>query len=129
MFYGVGAVVVFLNSRCKRVGDFAAGTIVVKERRMEMPRSLSFSGPQSQENVVIGGQRLTNIHKLSEAELDVVRSFITRRHAIQKDARLALARKIARPLIKKLRMQSELINGREEEFLEKIARAYGKLIN
>jgi uncharacterized RDD family membrane protein YckC len=129
MFYGVGVVVVFLNSRCKRVGDFAAGTIVVKERRIEMPRSLNFSSLQSQEDVFIGGQRLTNIHKLSETELDVVRRFLTRRHVIQKEARLALARKIARPLIKKLSMQSELIIGREEEFLEKIARAYSRMTN
>ncbi len=128
VFYGIGTAVVFFNSRCKRLGDFAAGTIVVKERRVEMPHSLSSFTVQSQEDMVINGQRLTNIYRLSEAEFDMVRQFMIRRHAIQKDARLALAKKIVRPLVKKLELQLELIDGREEEFLEKIARVYGNPI-
>lgn len=127
VFYGIGTTVMFLNSKCKRVGDFAAGTIVVKERRVEIPRSLSSLTTQSQEDAVINGQRLTNIHKLSETEFDMVRQFMIRRHEIQKDARSALARKIARPLIRKLGLRPESIYDREEEFLEKIARAYGSL--
>ena len=123
-FYGIGTIVVFFNSRCKRVGDFAAGTIVVKERRIELPRSLSSPVMQSGD-ITISGQRLTNVYELSEAEFDVVRQFMIRRHTIQKDARRALAKKIAKPLIEKLGLQPELIYDREEEFLEKIARAYG----
>jgi len=128
LFYGVGVITVFSNSRCKRVGDFAAGTIVVKERRVEMPRSLKLSRVvKSDEDMVINGQRF-NIYELSEAEFDVVRQFMIRRHAIQKNARSALAKKIARPLIRKLGLKMELVHGREEEFLEKVARAHGKLI-
>jgi uncharacterized RDD family membrane protein YckC len=126
-FYGVGAVVVFLNSGCKRVGDFAAGTIVVKERRIEMPRSLTSQAAESHEDVMIGGQRLTNIYELSEAEFDIVRQFMIRRHKIQKKARSDLAKKIASPLVRKLGLQPELIAGREEEFLEKLAAAYAKI--
>jgi uncharacterized RDD family membrane protein YckC len=125
-FYGVGAVVLFCNNRCKRIGDFAAGTIVVKERKIEIPRSLSSSVAQPDEDVVIAGQRLIGIYKLSEAEFDVVRRFMVRRHAIQKSARSALAKEIAAPLIRKLGLSPESISGREEEFLEKLARAYGK---
>lgn len=127
-FYGIGAIVVLSNNGCKRVGDFAAGTIVVKERRIEIPYSLRSSAVQSHEDMVIGGQRLTNIYEISEAEFDVVRRFMVRRHTIQKKARSALAKKIARPLIRKLGLRPELIYGREEEFLEKVARAYGELI-
>ena len=126
--YGVGAVVVLCNSRCKRIGDFAAGTIVVKERRIEVPRSLSSSAAKADEDVVIAGQRLTGIYKLSEAEFDVVRKFMVRRHAIQKSARSALAKEIAAPLVRKLELSPESISGREEEFLEKLARAYGKWV-
>jgi hypothetical protein len=39
---------------------------------------------------------------------------------------LALAVKIARPLARKLGLQPEQILGKEEEFLEKLARAYGQ---
>ena len=38
-----------------------------------------------------------------------------------------LAKKIAKPLIRKLRIQPESIHGHEEEFLEKIVRIYGNL--
>jgi hypothetical protein len=124
--YGVGAIVVLSNSRCKRIGDFAAGTIVVKERRIEMPISLAPQDTGVHEDIVIAGQKLTNIHELSEAEFDVVRQFMTRRHTIQKSARLALARKIASPLVKKLGLRPEAILGKEEEFLEKLVRAYGR---
>ena len=125
-YYGVGAIVALCNRRCKRIGDFAAGTIVVKERRIEMPRSLTPQNVNMSEDIVVGGQKLTNIHELSEAEINVIRQFMTRRHAIQKAPRAALARKIARPLARKLRIQQELILGQEEEFLEKLARAYSQ---
>jgi uncharacterized RDD family membrane protein YckC len=127
-FYGIGAIVAFCSSKCKRVGDFAAGTVVVKERRIEIPHSLRPPTITFQEDIAIDGQRLTNVYKLSEAEFDVVRQFMIRRHTIQKSARSALARKIAKPLVRKLGLRSELIDGREEEFLEKIAKAYSKSI-
>ena len=124
--YGVGAIVVLCNSKCKRIGDFAAGTIVVKERQIEMPYSLTPQNTRIHKDIVIGGQRLTNIHELSEAEFNVLRQFMVRRHTIQKNAHAALARKIASPLVKKLGLRPELILGREEEFLEKLADAYGQ---
>ncbi len=122
--YGVGAIVVLCNSKCKRIGDFAAGTIVVKERRVEMPHSLASQNAKIYGDIIIGGQKLTNIHQLSEPEFNVVRQFMTRRHAIQKNARANLAKKIARPLVRKLGLRPKLILGREEEFLEKLASAY-----
>ena len=91
-----------------------------------MPHSLTPQNLDMSEDIVVGGQKLTNIHELSEAELNVIRQFMTRRHAIQKTPRAALARKIARPLAKKLGIQQERILGKEEEFLEKLARAYSQ---
>ncbi len=124
--YGVGVVVMLCNSRFKRVGDFAAGTIVVKERRIKMPHSLGPGPVEAREDIMIAGQRLINVHELSAAEIDVVRQFIVRRHDLRKSARLSLARKIARPLATKLGLRPGVVLGREEEFLEKLARAYGK---
>ena len=124
LFYGAGAIVVMSNSRCKRVGDFAAGTIVVKERRIGMPHSLASQEREPCEIVEIAGKKLYNVNELTEKEFNVVRQFMARRHSIQKSARAALARKIARPLVKKLDLPPKLILGREEEFLEKLARAY-----
>lgn len=124
--YGVGVVVMLCNSKFKRVGDFAAGTIVVKERRIKMPHSLTSDPVELREDIIFGGQPLTNVYELSDAEFDVVRQFMVRRHELQKNARLTLATNIARPLARKLGVQSEQILGKEEEFLEKLARAYGQ---
>lgn len=124
--YGVGVVVMLCNSKFKRVGDFAAGTIVVKERRIKMPHSLTSETVGPREDIMFDGQPLTNVYKLSDAEFDVVRQFMVRRHELQKDARLSLAIKIARPLARKLGLQPEVTLGKEEEFLEKLARAYGQ---
>ncbi len=123
---GVGLVVMLCNSRFKRVGDFAAGTIVVKERRIKMPHSLTSDPVELREDIIFGGQPLTNVYELSDAEFDVVRQFMVRRHELQKDARLALSIKIARPLARKLGLRPELILGKDEEFLERLARAYGQ---
>lgn len=125
-YYGVGAIVVMSNNKCKRIGDFAAGTIVVKERRIKMPNSLAPQHMNTNEDITIAGQRLTNLHKLTDEEFNIVRQFMARRSGIQKDARATLARKIARPLVKKLDLRPELILGHEEEFLEKLVKAYGR---
>src|SRR5712691_9898833 len=36
-FYGLGMLIMLLNSRSRRLGDFASGTIVVRERAPLMP--------------------------------------------------------------------------------------------
>src|SRR5947208_3114749 len=38
--YALGAVVMFLDARSRRLGDMAAGTLVVKERRTLSPGAL-----------------------------------------------------------------------------------------
>src|ERR687883_178716 len=44
LFYGVGMLVMLLNGRARRLGDFASGTIVVRERSPLMPTALSGRG-------------------------------------------------------------------------------------
>jgi uncharacterized RDD family membrane protein YckC len=45
--YGVGIVTMFLNSRAKRLGDFAAGTLVVRDREHVSLYDLASAAPES----------------------------------------------------------------------------------
>jgi len=44
--YMVGAVTILLSGRSQRLGDMAAGTVVVRERREELPQTLPLIDPQ-----------------------------------------------------------------------------------
>ncbi len=46
-FYGIGLVTLFINGHGKRLGDLAAGTLVVRERERVSLRDLSHSSPAS----------------------------------------------------------------------------------
>ncbi len=47
VLYGLGLVTLFVNGRGKRLGDLAAGTIVVRERQRVSLYDLAASGPQA----------------------------------------------------------------------------------
>ena len=83
LFYGVGMLVMLLNGRARRLGDFASGTIVVRERSPLMPTALSgrAHGPA-----------------LAPADAALVRDFLARRSGMHRRARADLASRIATAL-------------------------------
>ncbi len=87
--YAVGGLVMFVNRRAKRIGDYAAGTIVVRERT----EPLGVAGPPS------GGE----IPGESFAATDVARarSFVARAPQFIPASRTALARQIADEIAKR----------------------------
>jgi len=95
VLYGLGGLVMFLNPLCKRLGDLAAGTIVVKEgqldyrARADKKRDL---GP-----VAVG---VANA-ELALEERRVLTGFLQRRVELLPKARYELAEHLARPLYEK----------------------------
>lgn len=85
VLYAVGVLVMLLNARSKRLGDYAAGTLVVREGN----RSLVAPDLQSREPAAPGTFQLQN----SEATL--VRDFLGRRATMQPQQRRDLAHRIA----------------------------------
>jgi uncharacterized RDD family membrane protein YckC len=85
MGYGIGVLTMLLNGRSKRLGDFASGTIVVREGRSLS--AASFLAPSETRN----GHTVT----LSNADASLVRDFLTRRSTMQAQARAELARRLA----------------------------------
>lgn len=104
--YAIGVVSIIFSERSKRVGDFVAGTVVVKERATEAP---------SLEEIVkvseIEQRRLdratpapfvADTRQLSEQELRAVQTFLKRRFELTEPNRVALAMRIAQAISVKL---------------------------
>lgn len=100
--YFLGIASLFTGRKGKRIGDYAAGTIVVKERRPEpgTPRPLARAGS--------GGP-------LSPAERSLVEEFLARRSGLSPDARARVGRGLADRLAGRLGRSSP---SEPERFLE-----------
>src|SRR5215831_4562488 len=81
--YAVGVLVMLFNSRARRLGDFAAGTIVVREG----PRA-TFSFDSASRDAPAGAT-------LRPADATLVRDFLVRRAGMNPAARATLAERLA----------------------------------
>jgi uncharacterized RDD family membrane protein YckC len=83
--YAIGVFTMLFNGRAKRLGDFAAGTIVVREG----PRTtMAFPMPESDSSTT----------SLEPDDATLVRDFLVRRTTLNPDARRALAARLASAL-------------------------------
>jgi uncharacterized RDD family membrane protein YckC len=100
LFYGVGMLVMLLNGRSRRLGDFASGTIVVRERAPRRPALVAAASPGP---------------VLAPADAALVRDFLTRRGGMHPRSRSELAQRMASALAQRygLRLDSD-----PERFLE-----------
>jgi uncharacterized RDD family membrane protein YckC len=95
-FYLVGILFVMFTRNNQRLGDLAAGTIVVRERRQTTSLTTSVSGPAPADSA------LYDISAVSAEELATIRRFLDRRSALTPDARQRLAREMASRLMPKV---------------------------
>lgn len=120
-FYALGALSMLVSKRSKRLGDYVAGTIVVKDRRLTAPKAIELPSlsQSSAENAYYSSYNYS--HRLSNVELDLVSKFLNRRHTFKdRDVREKLAKKLAYPLAQKLQIDPNSLQGREEGFLESL---------
>lgn len=105
-FYGVGVIAVFVTRQHQRLGDLAAGTLVVRDREPEAPlwvdagpltlmqhppaQNTAFPEPQSAVTLPTSG-----IAKLTAVDLEVLESFLARRLDLPMETRRMLAERIA----------------------------------
>jgi uncharacterized RDD family membrane protein YckC len=111
--YAVGLLSIFLTSRNQRLGDLAAGTVVVHDRPVEPPGMPEGGGA----TVRYGANRLT------AEEIAVAEAFLQRRHALDSEVRLETARRIIGRVQRRLGLP---LDGSvdEERVLEEIVREY-----
>lgn len=127
-FYSVGIVSVFASKRAKRLGDFVANTVVVKERAAEAP---TFDEVFASEVIDSAHRRIAppvdfqgDVRVVSPAEIVVVESFLRRRYDIPEHPRAWLAWRVAAPLLEKIRPYYDPATFDYEGFLEELLARY-----
>lgn len=131
-FYAVGIVAIFVTRQNQRLGDIAAGTLVVRDRPEETPlwgdsssRTFTASILNPPALPLEPHMRVSlppaEISKLSASDLEVLESFLSRRLDMPLGARAALAERISAALRAKSGL--EIPSGiSTETFLEATAR-------
>ena len=107
-FYGIGMLVVFLSERNQRLGDLAAGTLVVRERRAHADASGYLVGPDPG----------WDVSAVTREEALVVRQFLERRGGLTPDARGRLGHELAGRLAPKV--AGAPAGQHPEQFLEQL---------
>jgi uncharacterized RDD family membrane protein YckC len=126
-FYGLGVVVMFIDGRSRRLGDLAAGTLVVKEQQAITLDSLTARGDGVPPPLPhLPGEQppaptLPNVHLLTTQEFELVQEFLQRRATLGRESRARLGVQLAQGLRSRLGLPS---SGDPELFLEHVAREY-----
>jgi uncharacterized RDD family membrane protein YckC len=118
--YPVGLIVIFLSSRSQRIGDYAAGTVVIIERRSRVPLDRTRLRSSAKIHFPDLG---THISTLEPDEYRIIRTFLERRPEMGRTHRIQLAGDLTRRLME--RWQLILNKGFSyESFLEEVVGAY-----
>jgi len=117
---GVASAAVLISARHQRVGDLAAGTIVVRERQASIPSfAVSFVPPPGLEDYT----RHLDTSALTPPQYAAIRAFLLRAKDLAVDARWALAERIAEAVREHLGHQPPVGFG-PEAYLDCVAANY-----
>jgi uncharacterized RDD family membrane protein YckC len=115
----LGVMSMLLTAKSQRLGDLAAGTIVIREHPAPLSVPL-YLAPMTD----AGHPRQTvDTSAITEREYDLVRSFLARREALEPGARAAVAGRLAGNMRPRL-AGSGLADQPDEALLESLARSY-----
>jgi uncharacterized RDD family membrane protein YckC len=137
-FYAVGVIAMFVTSQHQRLGDLAAGTLVVRDREEEAPlwgesgartftAQIFVSPTPAPEPHTAFSLPATGIAKLSAADLEVLEGFFSRRLDMSLPTRQALAKRIATAIQAKSGLEPPP-GASVETFLEAAARQLRDLV-
>lgn len=138
--YSIGILFVFASSRGKRLGDFVAGTVVIKERAAEAPSFAEVFEQNDDESIQAVGngwgfdiarRRIAeavdfkgDIRSITAIEVEVVEAFLRRRYDLPDLPRQWMAWRVALPLLNKIRPQFDADTFTYEGFLEELLARY-----
>ena len=132
----VGLLVMLCNARAKRLGDFAAGTLVVREAQLPSLASLTgWDAPEMAAPAPTGsaGTPAATLPALRAEDASLVRDFLVRRQEMDAPQRAALAGQLARSLAQRYGLSlpsapasaspasASPASGGDEAFLERLA--------
>ena len=137
--YSIGILFVFASSRGKRLGDFDAGTVVVKERNSEAPSFAEVFERDDREELETGWgfdiarRRIAtavdfkgDLRTVTRTEIEVVEAFLRRRYDLPDLPRQWMAWRVAVPILNKIRPQFAADTFTYEGFLEELLARYRK---
>ncbi|MGH2683446.1 MAG: RDD family protein [Actinomycetota bacterium] len=110
----LAVIAMLVTHRAQRLGDLAAGTMVVREHRGLAPQPVELPERADLPPVDSTG--------LSEREYDLIRSFLARRHSLDRSARDALAARLATSVRERVGAVPPSLD--DESLLEAAARSY-----
>jgi hypothetical protein len=120
VFYGIGVVAMFVDRNTRRLGDLAAGVMVVRERS-----TVTLDSLMKVESTPIAAaddsREIPGIAALRETDYQLVREFIDQRGSLSRDARARLASQLVHGI--ELRLQT-VADSAPEQYLERVAHAY-----
>jgi uncharacterized RDD family membrane protein YckC len=120
-----GLVSIFLSPNYKRIGDYAAGTLVIVERGIS-PFDDS-AGTALEANVARMQGYVRNMDRLSVEEYRMLRRFVARRKQFEPAVQAALGERIARPLMEKLDIHAPIVfQIQYADLLEAMERCYAE---
>jgi uncharacterized RDD family membrane protein YckC len=120
--YGAGLISVFCSQEYKRLGDWAAGTLVIKERD---PGTLAGSVGVASPIVAHYLSLLPSVDGLTGEEFQAIRRFTHRRHELEIPIQAHIAMRLAMPLMQRLHIDIPIeIQWHHADLLEAIERKY-----
>ena len=125
LFGAPGLVSIFLSPQYKRIGDYAAGTLVIVEAGNSPFSVRSAAPPNAAVQAMLPYVR--NLDRLTPAEYRALRRFTARRAELELTVQAALGERIARPLMEKLELEPPiLVQLQYADLLEAIERTYAE---
>jgi uncharacterized RDD family membrane protein YckC len=118
--YGVGIISVLLSERNKRLGDLAAGTVVVHEKPLE-GAAMTWNAPEGTETTGQPAAAGFAVSRLSPEEIQLLETFLARRSHLTAEIRAYMARQIAARLATRLEVQPAERPPSDETFIETLA--------
>lgn len=121
-FCFIGVFFILLGKQEKRLGDWAAGTLVIQEERGDRKATLMIS--ESAKQLAIELPKLAALNQLLPDDFAVVRTYLQRRSTMDARARNDLSLNLARQLRTLIGLETIPPNTTADQFLEAVYEAY-----
>ena len=121
----IGAFLIFFGKREKRIGDWAAGTLVVQEDRPQSQAKIAVSDAAQQLAAEL--PQLTDLTQLRPDDFAVIREYLQRRPFMDSTARTELSLKLARQARAIVQLETIPPGLTSDDFLEAVYLAYQTL--
>ncbi|HEX9960355.1 MAG TPA: RDD family protein [Pyrinomonadaceae bacterium] len=126
--YSIGLITIFMSRRDQRIGDMFSGTVVIRERSDEAPKFSEVFSTRVTDAALRRVQKQTfftaDLRNVSEAEIEVVETFLRRRDDLTDRQRLWMAWRVALPIMYKIKPAYDMQTFTYEGFLEELVHRY-----